>query len=518
VPKASAFGKSQTAQDSGLRQPRPQRSKNKYYECSIVMLPKLKDDRPTNLLDRREVLKMAGAALTLVAMDQPSAQAAGRKKKVIVGGGGIAGLCCAYELMRRGHEVTVLEAAGHPGGHVRSIHDPFPDGLYADVGAEHFYHPGYNVYWPYLKEFDLSTVPYHRRDNMLRRIEGKWYTEDHLRSRGILGALGFNHREIAYLSRNAWWNIPLIYLKKYVDRVREESTPFGWGMDDLDHISVSDLLTREGASAAVIRFGGGSGSALEWIWAAAIKQLRGTPLITRNLFRIKGGNQRMTDAFAARLGGRIHLGAPVTRIEHGKTGVTVYYEEFGKSQKIEGDFLVCCVSAVALRLIPVEPAWPEAKAYVLNQMPYYTQARIIIQSRTAFWEKDGVSPNMVFNTPGIDEVWRVANEISTERAILMGTAPPSTSIGQTLSDFRGYYPGKSENIEQVLVLNWATDRWAMACERVPYPPGQLAKMWPQVTQPCGRIHFAGAYAANMNWGQEAAVESAHRSAQAIDQA
>ena len=34
--------------------------------------------------------------------------------------------------------------------------------------------------------------------------------------------------------------------------------------------------------------------------------------------------------------------------------------------------------------------------------------------------------------------------------------------------------------------------------------GQLHKFWPHVTTPHGRIHFAGAYADNLNRGMEAA--------------
>jgi hypothetical protein len=34
--------------------------------------------------------------------------------------------------------LSALGAGGRPGGHVRTSHDPFADGLYADIGAEHF--------------------------------------------------------------------------------------------------------------------------------------------------------------------------------------------------------------------------------------------------------------------------------------------------------------------------------------------------------------------------------------------
>src|SRR5437762_9647143 len=130
-------------------------------------------------MHRREVLTIAGA----VAAGWPaiSLRAQTRHpKKVIIAGGGIGGLCCAYELTKRGHDVTVLEAAGRTGGHVRTMHDPLADGLYADVGAEHFTKPGYEQYWKYVTKFNLPALPYPRRINMLRRIDGKWYTEAQL--------------------------------------------------------------------------------------------------------------------------------------------------------------------------------------------------------------------------------------------------------------------------------------------------------------------------------------------------
>ncbi len=470
---------------------------------------------------RRDLLKIGGAAFasSLVAPATANSRArTSRSKRVIVAGGGIGGLCCGYELMKRGHDVTVLEAAGRAGGHVRTIHDSLADGVYADAGAEHFYKPGYDVYWRYLEEFNLPIIPYPRRDNMIRFIGGKIYTEEDLRSRSVLTKFGFNQPEIDFLAHRPWWDLPLLYLQPYVDQIENEYQPFVAGLNHLDQMTVTDLLKRDGASGAAIGFAGGSSSALQAVWHAAIKKLRGTPLLTRKLFRIKGGNQRMTDAFASRLGERLRLGCPVIGIKHGESSVTVQYREFGETKKMETDYLVSSMSLVMLRQIPITPAWPEDKGYVIRNMPYYTRARIIFQSRSKFWKKDHVSPNWEPPDPNLMELWSMAEEVDTSRGILVGGAEPSTSAEDSLATFRKLYPGKSEDIEHALVVNWATDPWAMACERISYQSGELAKFWPKVIEPCGRIHFAGAYAAHMTWGQEAAVESANRAAEAIDKA
>lgn len=473
-------------------------------------------------MKRREILQVGGAALASLAGDQAGhsfgGQSAGPKKKVIIIGAGIAGLSCAYELMRRGHDVSVLEATGRAGGHVRTLHDPFADGLYADIGAEHFYYPGYTQYWRYVKEFSLTPIPYPRRENMVRFLKGERFTEEDLHSRKILSNLGFNQQESDLLAERPWAELPLLYLQRYVDKIRDEAKPFEAGLSELDQLSLADLLRREGASAAALQFFGGSGCALQTIWGAAIKKLRGTDLESKKLFRLKGGNQLMTDAFAARVGERVRLGCPVVGIEHGASGATVTYREFGQERRRDADYLVSCISVVVLRQIPVSPAWPEGKAFVIREMPYYTRTRVVFQSRTRFWKADKISPNWAPPDPRLNELWSMAEEVNTPKGILLGGAQPGVTAAAAQAAFAKLYHGKSANIEQAIVHDWSKDPWAGMCERISYRPGELRRFWPEVTRPCGRIHFAGAYAAQMSWGQEAALESANRVAEEIDRA
>ena len=459
---------------------------------------------------RRETLHLASAAL-LPGIVQPK-----RTKRVIVMGAGIAGLSCAWELQRRGHDVTVLEASNRTGGHVFTFRSGLSDGLYADAGAEQFTQPGYERYWGYVREFNLAYRYYPRREHMLRWINGRLHTEEMLADPKVLSGFGLNQRELDYLATHPFWDLASLYYQPYVDRFADEYKPFEAGLDGLDAISLADLFKKDGASAGALGFIGGRGSALHAVWHAAILKRRGVPLWPPKVFRLVGGNQTLTDTFAAKLGDRVRLESPVTAIEQGASGVRVAYRARGERQTIEADYLVSAISAVMLRTISSTPAWSERKAHAVRSVPYYFDSRVIFETKSKFWTRDRVSPNMEINEDALQHVWSTCDEVETPRGLLVGTATGAGSPDAALASYRQHYTGASEDIVKSQVHVWLQNPWASACETTSYPVGQLSKLWPALIEPEGRIHFAGAYADNLNWGMEAATRSANRVAEDID--
>ena len=91
---------------------------------------------------------------------------------------------------------------------------------------------------------------------------------------------------------------------------------------------------------------------------------------------------------------------------------------------MDADYLVCAMSAVMLRQIPVTPAWPEAKRWAIENMPYYSATRPVLQSRTKFWREEKVGMNLQFGNPALEHVWSMADEVKTNRGLIVGTAQP----------------------------------------------------------------------------------------------
>jgi monoamine oxidase len=125
---------------------------------------------------------------------------------------------------------------------------------------------------------------------------------------------------------------------------------------------------------------------------------------------------------------------------------------------------------------------------------------------------------MELNHPDIDMIWQSAEEVNTHRVLLLATGPGGVSPQRALAGFREVYPGKKgDAIELAISKDWTKDNFSPTCERLPFPIGELHKFWPGVIKPHGRIHFAGAYADNLNRGTEAATRSANRVANEINE-
>jgi monoamine oxidase len=474
---------------------------------------------------RRDVLKTAGLALAGSAL---SSQAAGARKSVIVAGGGIAGLCCAYELMERGHDVTLLEASRRTGGHVKTIREPLAAGLYADVGAEHFTRPGYTQYWKYVEKFKLPYLPWARREHMYRKIDGQWYTEEQLADRAVLERFGFNATEIDYIRAHGWTELSSLYLDPLIAKFKDEYQPFGIGLDDLDLQVLGNIITGDISPAARRTLnlqpraekeepGSQQVSALFRLWQAAIIKLRGLPVFKREVFHLKGGNQLLPDTFAAHLGERVRRNCPVTRIEHSDAGVKVRFTENEQPRELAADYLVVCMAPMQLLAMEVAPAWPEAKSFALGKVVMGMQSRVLLQTSNRFWEGDLPSINLQTGDPKMSLVYRTAADVPGERALLMGSGQPVQTPEETIAAFRNFYPGKAvPTIEQCIVHQWWREEpTCVSCEREAFPFGQLARIWPHLIEPVGRIHFAGAAYDNLPWGMDAATRSANRVAEAI---
>lgn len=135
---------------------------------------------------------------------------------VIVVGAGLSGLVAAYELVRAGHDVRVLEASNIAGGRAQTLREPFDDGLIAETGPARI-PPSHDLTLGYIDHFGIETSPFYTQ-------EGEYLIVSDQGARQ-------RHRPNAFLSgRESWVKIPsgtdilpMAFVEALGDRVRTGS-------------------------------------------------------------------------------------------------------------------------------------------------------------------------------------------------------------------------------------------------------------------------------------------------------
>jgi monoamine oxidase len=473
---------------------------------------------------RREFLRLGALATASFYIRPFSAVAqelvrSGPPKRVVIVGGGLAGLTAAYELIQAGHDVTVLEAQGRPGGRVRTLRDPLADGLYAELGAARI--PD-NHEWTlkYVKQFGLPLTPFYpttgRSATFLRniRVEADPAGEPDLRkfrlnltpeelTLGVDGLIGKG-------------------LGPSLGLVADRSI---WPPEMLaraDQMTLKDFLIAQGLSADAFE-------ALGFQPFVHTSALEAITLISsghtgKQIFKIAGGNDQLPKAFAARVADKILYGAPVQQIEQEKTGVAAIYSQNGVTNRIAADRLICTIPFPVLRRVQITPPLSPAKARVVREMAYGSLSRITFQVKERYWMGEGLSGFATTDTPG--EIWSSAHDRPGARGLLQLYLQGSSSelaskmseaerVRYAIEQVERVFPGLRKHVEYATSQCWDNDQWAGGATRL-MNVGQVLPFHAEARRPEGLIHFAGEHTSTWFAWMNGAIESGSRAAHEVN--
>ncbi|HTQ79403.1 MAG TPA: NAD(P)/FAD-dependent oxidoreductase [Thermoanaerobaculia bacterium] len=488
-----------------------------------------------NPVTRRSFLQGSLAAAAVLAMPPiaPIARAAEKlgappaaslpHGKVIVVGAGLAGLAAAWELTQAGRDVTVLEAQTRAGGRVQTLREPFADGLYAEAGAMtvHDTHD-WTIRFAQLCGVPLDPVP-PTSGATLYHLRGQRIVQDpHHESPWPLDLTP----EERALGRRGMWER---HVQPLFSQIGDEGSP-GWPGPEaaaFDAFSFAELLRRRGASpgaVALLRLGFpdllGDGadevSALDLLREAAQRAR------AQQFFSVRGGSDRLPSALAARLARFIEYGSPVVRLEQDAGAVRAVVRGEAGHRTLTADHLICTLPFSVLRAIDVAPAFSAEKRRAIAELQYTSVARIFLQTRTRFWEAQGLSGNVLSDLPWMSVFARPALS-TTPRGVLESyrAGAQARRIAKLENPLRDAVQGVTvalpelpEQVEGGCCKLWDEDPWARGAYTW-FKPGQMRALLPHLSCSEGRVVFAGEHTSDHPGWMQGALASGVRAAREI---
>lgn len=478
---------------------------------------------PENLsrpgISRRAALQATGLGLLAASVARPARVLADDgARRVIVLGAGVAGLTAALALLRRGHDVTVLEAQQRIGGRLLSL--PLGDGMFTEAGGGHF-RSNMPYVLHYIRHFGLPLLALN--EGLPRYlVDGKTGDGGHLAA--WPWPLAPNERNVTVSST---LNTYLERAGFDADTVLSTRWPDPEVLARLDNLTLSDLIRSVGASDGFCKLlnahagpFSSSAPALSMVPRAAYH------FGDKNLFRIEGGNNRLPMAMADAVGlARIRLGAAVSEIDQSGDTVRVATRD---GREFRGDAVVSTIPFSVIGEVRVTPDWSPAKQRLIAGMEWDKTVKVIVKTRTPAWLEQGV-----YGWPmaGSDRPWErfidiTGNEpgghgsgffyLNGRNAAAVLARPEGERAASIVDQFRADMPGLLGDVVSMQSFAWSEQPWIKASlGGVPLGAGWMIA---EAARPEGRIHLAGDFTTLKTGWVEGAIESGLRAARQIDPA
>jgi monoamine oxidase len=455
--------------------------------------------------------------------------------KVVVLGGGIAGLTTAYELGKAGYDCTVLEARDRTGGRNFTVRggDTTTD-LYGNRQTARF-SPGQY----------MNAGP--------ARIAQWMVTLDYCRELGVPIEVFTNVNADAYLyNEAAGMTAPVRYRAAKAD-------VFGY---------VSELLAKAGDQGALdaaltaedrerlmefLKDYGDLGASLDYtgstrrgyrVWPAAA----GTPGVVDGavptasevfasgvgryfsfefefdqamlMFQPVGGMDRIPHALTRAVGPqRIRTGCAVTQVTDRADGVTVTYTRGGRTGTVEADYCVAAMPPNILAKVP-HNLGPDVQS-ALEAITPSSAGKIGLEYGSRWWETDHRIYGGITETDlDVTHIWHPSYGFHGERGVIIGyyntgaKADSYAALTPQARQARAVAAGVKiygEKYRSELVSSFS-HHW----RQFPYqeaawhstPGGPDAPRYKPLTDPAGRVYFAGDWLSYMDAWQHGAFSSA----------
>jgi monoamine oxidase len=122
---------------------------------------------------------------------------------------------------------------------------------------------------------------------------------------------------------------------------------------------------------------------------ALVDQFAEEGLPRHAMYRVEGGNDRLSAALAAPLGDRLHLGTEVVALSHRGRSVRVSLKNGRTLSQANCDYVVLALPATLLRRIPISPALPAQQHDAFVRLKYGRATKTLLQFSRRFWRAPG---------------------------------------------------------------------------------------------------------------------------------
>ena len=420
------------------------------------------------------------------------------KPKVVIIGAGISGLAAGYFLSQKGIDITILEARSRLGGRVYSHTIDTGENLTVELGAE-WIGASHQRVISLCQELGLEL--HNNQFNTHLLYQGKYF------------------RQNEWDFSDAWYDKLDNLLQSYsklseVDKMKLDKIDLwrylvdnGIRDKDLDFIE----LIKSTDFGESIRFASAFIALDEYVESQETYHMD---------YKIKGGNSKLAQALAARIGrDKILLNRQVVAIEQIGRTVTI---TCANGEKITADKVICTLPATVMKDIRWNPVLPGDKLEAIDALQYSRINKYATLYNRRFWQDE--SFDLITDGPAHYFYHATKNQASTKGALVSYTIGDKADIFARQSD-----TGRNALVDSALKpvfgdteqyalkrINhyWGNDEFAKGSYAF-YGKNQWFNIRPVLQRRFKHVHFAGEHIADWQGYMEGAIETGEAAASAI---